>query len=376
MPGDLEGSAGSPDRTPHERYVQGEHIGDGGHGEPGRHQHRAEVLVIDEIAAPVEAGAQGADQAEHRGRDEPPLAGGDALHQQVDRTDHQDETEGGVQLNQHLPLKHRPGDAPYHAAEVFRRMRARMVVGNRHEQVDGHAEQVLGNQRQERRQDGRDQGSGSPFHDHHSCSPGAGSSARAAAGPPESRQHVRMPFKLLALVLPLSLDTFAVSAALGVAGLSRRERWRLSLVMAGFEAVMPIIGFLVGGLFGQALGGVADYAAGAVLVSAGLLVVRDNDSAAGAGLAQRMRGAAIIGVGVSVSLDELAIGLAIGLLRLPVLAVALLIGTQALVASQLGVRLGVRLGAKLRERTEQVAGGLLIALGVGLALLRLSGHSP
>ncbi|MBJ7596865.1 manganese efflux pump [Candidatus Nephthysia bennettiae] len=81
-------------------------------------------------------------------------------------------------------------------------------------------------------------------------------------------------------------------------------------------------------------------------------------------------------VGVSVSLDELAIGLAIGLLRLPVLAVALLIGTQALVASQLGVRLGVRLGAKLRERTEQVAGGLLIALGVGLALLRLSGHSP
>jgi manganese efflux pump family protein len=185
-----------------------------------------------------------------------------------------------------------------------------------------------------------------------------------------------MPFKLMALVLPLSLDTFAVSAALGVAGLSRRERWRLSLVMAGFEAVMPIVGFLVGGLLGQALGGAADYAAAAVLMSTGLLMVRDNDSAAGEGLAQRMRGAAILGVGVSVSLDELAIGLAIGLLRLPVLAVALLIGTQALVASHLGVRLGARLGAKLRERTEQVAGGLLIALGVGLALLRLTGHSP
>jgi putative Mn2+ efflux pump MntP len=187
-----------------------------------------------------------------------------------------------------------------------------------------------------------------------------------------SRQHVRMPFKLLALVLPLSLDTFAVSAALGVAGLSRRERWRLSLLMAGFEAAMPLVGFLAGGLVGEALGDVADYVAAAVLVGAGLLMLRKDDS--GEGLAQRMRGLAALSVGVSVSLDELAIGLAIGLLRLPILAVALLIGAQALVASQLGFRLGAWLGEGIRERTEQFAGGVLVALGLGLALLRLTGH--
>jgi putative Mn2+ efflux pump MntP len=199
-----------------------------------------------------------------------------------------------------------------------------------------------------------------------------------APGPPPAvgpLQHVQMPFKLIALVLPLSLDTFAVSAALGVAGLSKRERWRLSLVLAGFEAVMPIVGFLAGGLIGQALGDVADYAAAAVLVGAGLLTIRHGDSEAGEGLARRMRGLAVLGVGVGVSLDELAIGLAIGLLRLPVLAVALLIGAQALVASQLGVRLGARLSEPLRERAEQLAGGILIALGFSLALLRLTGHS-
>jgi manganese efflux pump family protein len=184
-----------------------------------------------------------------------------------------------------------------------------------------------------------------------------------------------MPFKLIALVLPLSVDTFAVSAALGVAGLSRRERWRLSLVMAGFEAVMPMLGFLIGDLVGQVLGGIADYAAALVLVGAGLLMLRDNDSESGTGLADRMRGVALLGVGVSVSLDELAIGLAIGLLRLPLLLVVVLIGAQALVASQLGVRLGARLSAALRESAEQFAGGLLIALGVGLTLLRLTGHS-
>jgi putative Mn2+ efflux pump MntP len=176
-------------------------------------------------------------------------------------------------------------------------------------------------------------------------------------------------------VLPLSLDTFAVSAALGVAGLSKRERWRLSLILAGFEAIMPILGFLAGGLIGQALGGVADYAAAAVLVGAGLLMIRRDDLEAGEGLARRMRGLALLGVGVAVSLDELAVGLAIGLLRLPVLAVALLIGAQALVASQLGLRLGARLSEPLRERAEQLSGGILIALGVGLALLRLTGNS-
>jgi putative Mn2+ efflux pump MntP len=183
-----------------------------------------------------------------------------------------------------------------------------------------------------------------------------------------------VPFKLVALVVPLSLDTFAVSAALGVAGLSRRERWRLGLLLAAFEAGMPIAGFLAGRLAGQALGRVADLAAAVVLVGAGLLMLREDD-ADGEALARRMRGLAILGVGVSVSMDELAIGLVIGLLRLPVVAVALLIGAQALVVSQVGVRAGARLGERLRERAEQVAGLLLVALGAGLAALTLTGHS-
>ena len=184
-----------------------------------------------------------------------------------------------------------------------------------------------------------------------------------------------MPFKLIALVLPLSLDTFAVSTALGIAGLSRRERWRLSLLLAGFEAVMPLVGFLVGGLASLALGDVADYAAAGVLVGAGLLMMREDGTEAARPLAQRMRGATALGVGISVSLDELAIGLVIGLLRLPVLSVALLIGAQALVASQLGARLGARLGEGFGERAEQAAGAVLIGLGVALAVLRVTGHT-
>ena len=48
------------------------------------------------------------------------------------------------------------------------------------------------------------------------------------------------------LLLPLALDTFALGAALGVAGLERRDRLRVALVFTLFEAGMPIAGILVG----------------------------------------------------------------------------------------------------------------------------------
>jgi putative Mn2+ efflux pump MntP len=183
-----------------------------------------------------------------------------------------------------------------------------------------------------------------------------------------------MPLKLLALLVPLSLDTFAVSTALGVAGLSDRERWRITLLMAGFEAVMPVAGFLVGSVVSGPLGGIADYLAAAILVGAGALMLRSGGEGEGDELAERMRGLSAIGVGLSVSVDELAIGLAIGLLGLPILVVVLLIAAQALLAGQLGARLGARLGKEVGEGAERLAGLLLVLFGLALAVASLSGH--
>ncbi|MDQ6817620.1 MAG: manganese efflux pump, partial [Actinomycetota bacterium] len=78
-----------------------------------------------------------------------------------------------------------------------------------------------------------------------------------------------MTLKLIALVLPLGLDTFAVAAALGVAGLAR-DRLRVSLVMASFEVAMPLLGLAVGAPLGRAIGAAADYIAIGALVAFGL----------------------------------------------------------------------------------------------------------
>jgi putative Mn2+ efflux pump MntP len=179
--------------------------------------------------------------------------------------------------------------------------------------------------------------------------------------------------KLIALVLPLGLDTFAVAAALGVAGLDPRHRLRVSLVMASFEAGMPLVGLAFGVPLGRAIGAAADYIAVAVLLAFGIytLLGGDDDEENVDQLASATGWGAVV-LGVSVSLDELAIGFTLGLLRLPVLPVIILIGAQAFIFSQLGLRLGAHVGSQLRQRAERVAGLALIALGVGLLIEKIA----
>jgi manganese efflux pump family protein len=179
---------------------------------------------------------------------------------------------------------------------------------------------------------------------------------------------------VVAFVLPLGLDTFALSAALGVAGLSSPERLRASLIFTGFETVMPFIGFLIGSGIGTAVGNVSDYAAAAVLIAVGVFVLwpRDEDEGERVVLLQRARGMAILGLGLGISLDELAIGFGGGLLRLPLLLLAVLIGCQAFFAAQVGMRVGSKLGEEAREWAERTAGLLLIGAGILVVVERMA----
>jgi putative Mn2+ efflux pump MntP len=180
--------------------------------------------------------------------------------------------------------------------------------------------------------------------------------------------------KLILFVLPLGLDTFAVSAALGMRGLPARERLRVSLVMAGFEMVMPIIGLLLGEAFGHLIGDAADDVAIAVLALLGGWMLMHDDDDEGGRVAQLAggRGFVLLALGISISLDELAVGFTIGLLHLNLWLAVILIGAQAFLFSQLGLRLGVRLGETLRERAEQLAGAALLGLAALLAVEKLA----
>lgn len=171
--------------------------------------------------------------------------------------------------------------------------------------------------------------------------------------------------KLVLFILPLGLDTFAISAALGLQGLPKRERLRVSLLLSAFEMTMPMVGLFLGRGLGAAIGGVAEYVAAAALIGLGGYMLLADEKAEGekvASLSSRS-GLALIGLGLSISIDELAMGFTIGLLHLSIIAAVVLIGAQAFLVAQLGLRLGSRLGEAAREWAERLAGIALLGLG-------------
>jgi putative Mn2+ efflux pump MntP len=175
--------------------------------------------------------------------------------------------------------------------------------------------------------------------------------------------------KLILFVLPLGLDTFAVAAALGARGLPGRQRLRVSLLMSSFEMAMPVVGLLLGHALGHLVGSAADFVAIGVLALLGLWMVihEDGDEGEKVDRLAAGQGLVLLALGISISLDELAIGFTIGLLHLSLWLAVVLIGAQAFVFAQIGLRLGARLNETLRERAEQLAGLALLGLALLLA---------
>ncbi len=181
--------------------------------------------------------------------------------------------------------------------------------------------------------------------------------------------------KVIALIAPLGLDTLGVALVLGVAGFPPQRRLQLSLLFAGFETAMPLIGAALGVPLGEAIGGVANYVAAAVIGALGayMLLARGDDRESERLLSMTQHGLwSALALGASISLDGLAIGFGAGLLELPIVPMAIAIGLQAFVVTQVGLRVGSRLGERMREAAEKLAGFALIALGAVLLIAQLT----
>jgi putative Mn2+ efflux pump MntP len=107
-------------------------------------------------------------------------------------------------------------------------------------------------------------------------------------------------------------------------------------------------------------------------------LAEDDERRSGEERAQALRlasaqGLSLVGLALSVSLDELAVGFSFGILRIAPAPALVAIALQALLFSLCGLWLGSRVGRALGERAELLAGVVLCLLGIALALGRLTG---
>lgn len=179
-----------------------------------------------------------------------------------------------------------------------------------------------------------------------------------------------MLLKLIGLIIPLGLDTFAVSAALGMNQIPARKRLVISLFFTFFEAGMPLLGLLAGAPLHSLIGDYADYTAYLLLIGFGTYTVlhkKDDESSRISSMVGGWGWSALI-LGLSISIDEVAIGLTLGLLGFPILPVLIAIGAQAFIFSQVGFWLGRKLSENFREKAETIAGIALVFIGCILFL--------
>lgn len=181
-----------------------------------------------------------------------------------------------------------------------------------------------------------------------------------------------MVIKLIALALPLTLDSFLIAAAIGLGHPDLRTRLRISAFFALFEGGMPLVGLALGAALSGPLGGAAEYVAIAILVAFGLYTVfnggQEDDNA------RRLvdaRGLTVLALGLGISLDGLALGFTYGILKLPVILTTAVIIGQAFLATQLGFAAGGSIPPRFRELGEKLAGWALVLIGAVLLWQKL-----
>ena len=137
---------------------------------------------------------------------------------------------------------------------------------------------------------------------------------------------------------------------------------------------MPLVGLAIGTSLAAGLGTIAQYVAIILLIGVGgyaALKPKEEDDSAEK-LAQ-VHGLTALALGLSISLDGLAIGFTYGVLKLPVIPVTLFIGIQAFVFVQCGFAIGSRLPARIRRYGEDLANWVLVLIGCALLIHQLAG---
>ena len=177
----------------------------------------------------------------------------------------------------------------------------------------------------------------------------------------------------VALAAPfLGVDNFAVSAALGLAGVRWRLRLQVAMVFGGLAALAIVVGALGGTAFESWLGPVAQYAGGIVLAGLGLYQLWPRAGQATPAPRGRLSLWSLALLGAGVSLDTVVAGVAFGLRGDPILASATVVGAVTALMSVAGLETGGVAGSwlgRLSHRATPAVALVLVGVGIGTGVL-------
>ena len=179
--------------------------------------------------------------------------------------------------------------------------------------------------------------------------------------------------ELLLTGVGLSMDAFAVAICQGLC--MPKINWRNAAVIAlffgGFQALMPLIGWLLGIQFQNLIVSVDHWIAFVLLLIIGVNMIRealgDREGETDASFSFIV----MTTLAVATSIDALAVGITFAFLSVNIWLAAALIGVITFMISAAGVRIGNIFGTRFQKKAEILGGVILILIGTKILLEHL-----
>lgn len=183
---------------------------------------------------------------------------------------------------------------------------------------------------------------------------------------------------VLGVAVALAMDCFAITLGLacGAKGLTMKQAVRMAAFFGGFQFVMPVTGWFVGDRLLGLIRNFDHWVAFGLLALIGGRMIYESFELSEEEKACRpdqTQGARLVILALATSIDALAVGLSLGVVRTSILFPAAVIGATSFVLTVVGAKLGPVIGRIVGRRAELLGGLILIGIGVKILVEHLAG---
>ena len=177
--------------------------------------------------------------------------------------------------------------------------------------------------------------------------------------------------EFLLLGVGLAMDAFAVSICKGLAmrKVNKKQAVIIALFFGGFQAIMPVIGWLLCKGFQTYIEAFDHWIAFALLAFIGVKMIIETlrekeDDVVIEEMDPPLDMKEMLMLAIATSIDALAVGISLAALDRPIVESAAIIGVVTFVISIIGVYIGKFFGNRYKKRAELTGGIILVLIGV------------
>ncbi len=170
------------------------------------------------------------------------------------------------------------------------------------------------------------------------------------------------------------MDAFAVSVCKGLSVQKVKPKHYLIVAayFGGFQALMPLLGYLLGVRFEAMVANVDHWIAFVLLGLIGANMVRESRTGEEK-LDDSFTVSTMLILAVATSIDALAIGVTFAFLGVNIVEAIILIGITTGIISGVGLKIGNVFGSRYKSKAEMAGGIVLILMGIKILVQHLLG---